>query len=104
MTEQEMNDFADILAEKIFKLIMDRQAELDQQFIDQVKVLDLPIEITLQQDIFGNSRNALDEEILLSEMARLMTLLSSYEEKEQYEKAAIINNKIKHIENKLKNL
>jgi len=104
MTEQEMNDFADILAEKIFKLIMDRQAELDQQFIDQVKASGNDIEITLQQDIFGNSRNALDEEILLSEMARLMTLLSSYEEKEQYEKAAIINNKIKHIENKLKNL
>lgn len=104
MTEQEMNDFADILAEKVFKLIMDRQAELDQQFIDQVKASGHDIELTIQQDVFGNSRNASDEEVLLSEMARLMTLLSSYEEKEQYEKAAIINNKIKHIENKLKNL
>jgi len=104
MTEQEMNDFADILAEKVFKLIMERQEELDQQFIDQVKASGNDIEITLQQDVFGNKHNASDEEILLSEMARLMTLLSSYEEKEQYEKAAIINNKIKHIENKLKNL
>jgi protein-arginine kinase activator protein McsA len=49
-------------------------------------------------------QNASDEEVLLSELARLMTLLSSYEEREQYEKAAIINGKIKHIENKLKNL
>lgn len=104
MTEQEMNDFADILAEKVFKLIMERQAELDQQFIEQVKASGQDIEITLQQDLYVNNRNATEEEVLLAEMARLMTLLSAYEEKEQYEKAAIINNKIKHIENKLSNL
>ena len=104
MTEQEMNDFADILAEKVFKLIMERQAELDQQFIEQVKSSGQEIEITLQQDLYVNNRNATEEEVLLAEMARLMTLLSAYEEKEQYEKAAIISNKIKHIENKLANL
>ena len=104
MTEQEMNDFADILAEKVFKLIMERQAELDQQFIEQVKASGHEIELTLQQDLYVNNRNATEEEVLLAEMARLMTLLSAYEEREQYEKAAIINNKIKHIENKLANL
>ena len=104
MTEQEMNDFADILAEKVFKLIMERQAELDQQFIEQVKASGQEIELTIQQDVFGNQKNATEEEVLLAEMARLMTLLSAYEEKEQYEKAAIISNKIKHIENKLANL
>lgn len=104
MTEQEMNDFADVLAEKVFKLIMERQAELDQQFIEQVKASGHEIELTIQQDVFGNQKNATEEEVLLAEMARLMTLLSAYEEKEQYEKAAIISNKIKHIENKLANL
>ena len=104
MTEQEMNDFADILAEKVFKLIMDRQAELDQQFIDQVKASGHEIELTIQQDVFGNSRNATEEEVLLAEIARLMTLLSAYEDKEQYEKAAIIKRKIEHIENKLNKL
>jgi hypothetical protein len=34
-------------------------------------------------------------------MARLMTLLSAYEEKGQYEKCAIIQNKIDRINNKL---
>ena len=104
MTEQEMNDFADILAEKVFKLIMDRQAELDQQFIDQVKASGHDIELTIQQDVFGNQRNATEEEVLLAEIARLMTLLSAYEDKEQYEKAAIIKRKIEHIENKLNKL
>lgn len=104
MTEQEMNDFADILAEKVFKLIMSRQAELDEQFIEQVKASGHDIELTIQQDVFGNRKNATEEEVLLAEIARLMTLLSAYEDKEQYEKAAIIKRKIEHIENKLNKL
>ena len=44
------------------------------------------------------------EDLILSEIARLTTLLSSYEEDEHYEAAAIILNKIKHLEKKLKNL
>ena len=44
------------------------------------------------------------EELLLAEMARLMTLLSSYEEKEQYEKAAIVKRKIEILQNKLDKL
>jgi hypothetical protein len=104
MTEQEMNDFADILAEKVFKLIMERQGELDQQFIDQVKASGQDIELAIQQDVFGNQKNATEEEVLLAEIARLMTLLSAYEDKEQYEKAAIIKRKIEHIENKLNKL
>lgn len=104
MTEQEMNDFADILAEKVFKLIMERQGELDKQFIEQVKASGQDIELTIQQDVFGNQKNATEEEVLLAEIARLMTLLSAYEDKEQYEKAAIIKRKIEHIENKLNKL
>ena len=104
MTEEEMDKFSDLLANKIFKLIMDRQAELDQQFIEQVKASGQDIEITLQKDIFGNQGNASDEEMLLAEMARLMTLLQAYEEREQYEKAAIIKNKIDKITDKLNRL
>ena len=104
MTEEEMDKFSDLLAEKVFKLIMNRQADLDQQFIEQVKASGQDIEITLQQDVFGNQGNASDEEVLLAELARLMTLLEVYEDKEQYEKAAIIKNKIDRIENKIRNL
>ena len=49
-------------------------------------------------------RQVSEEELLLSEIARLMTLLSSYEDREQYEKAAIIKNKIDKLKNKLDNL
>lgn len=103
MNKEEMNDFADIMAEKVFQLIMERQKELDAQFIEQVKQSGADVEVSLQP-YFGMQQNASDEEVLLSELARLMTLLSSYEEREQYEKAAIIKNKIERLENKLKNL
>ena len=42
-----------------------------------------------------------EEELLVGELARLMTLLNTYEDKEEYEKAAIIKNKIDKINNKL---
>lgn len=45
-----------------------------------------------------------EEQILLAELAKLMTLLSSYLEQEEYQKCAVIQNKIKRIENKLNKL
>ena len=44
------------------------------------------------------------EEDLLAELARCMTLLNRALDKEEYEKCEILKNKIKAIENKLKNL
>ena len=45
-----------------------------------------------------------EEEILISELARLNTILMMLEEKEEYRKAAIILKKINRIEQKLNNL
>jgi protein-arginine kinase activator protein McsA len=44
------------------------------------------------------------EQMLLAELARLMTLLSSYLEREEYDKCAILQNKIKIIEKKIERL
>ena len=45
-----------------------------------------------------------EEEDLLAELARSMTLLDKYLKEEQYEKCELLKNKIKIIEKKLKNL
>ena len=45
-----------------------------------------------------------DEEELLAELARCMTLLDKYLKAEQYEKCELMKKKIKTIETKLKNL
>tara|TARA_Y100000004_G_scaffold16856_1_gene17435 strand:+ start:41 stop:274 length:234 start_codon:yes stop_codon:yes gene_type:complete len=44
------------------------------------------------------------EEDLLAELARCMTLLNRALDREEYEKCEILKNKIRTIENKLKNL
>ena len=44
------------------------------------------------------------EEELLAELARCMTLLNRALDREEYEKCEILKNKIRRIENKLKNL
>ena len=43
------------------------------------------------------------EAVMLAELARLTTLLTIYEEQEEYEKCAILKNKIRIINKKLKN-
>ena len=45
-----------------------------------------------------------EEEDLLAELAKCMTLLDKYLKAEQYEKCEVMKNKIKSIEKKLKNL
>ena len=45
-----------------------------------------------------------EEEDLLAELAKCMTLLDKYLKAEEYEKCEVMKNKIKLIEKKLKNL
>jgi len=89
MTEQEMEKLANLVVNKLIA----KQQEYDEQF-----------HVDLQEtmsDNMGHARHVTEEELLLAEIARLMTLLSSYEDKEQYEKAAIIKNKIDKLTKKL---
>ena len=92
MTEKEIDKLADLIADKLIA----KQKEYDEQF-----------HIDLQEtmaDGFGNVKRVSEEELLLSEIAKLMTLLSSYEAKEQYEKAAIVKNKLDQLKNRLDEL
>jgi len=45
-----------------------------------------------------------NEEILISELARLNTILCMLEETEQFEKCAIVKNRIRNVEATLKNM
>jgi predicted RecB family endonuclease len=81
MTNKELKKLAKLVAEYIVQEIEIRQ--LDELFMDS---LDDPYEL------------------LMGELARLMTLLASYEDSEQYEKAAIINNKISKLQKQIEKL
>jgi methyl coenzyme M reductase beta subunit len=81
MTDNQIKKLAKLIADEMFKLI-------------EIKQLD---------ELFVNSLND-PYELLIAELARLMTLLASYEESEQYEKAAIIKNKIDKLQNQIEKL
>ena len=92
MTNKEIDKLAELIADKLIA----KQKEYDEQFhIDLHQTM---------SDNMGSARNVSQEELLLAELARLMTLLSSYEDKEQYEKAAVIARKIQDLKNKLDEL
>ncbi len=94
MTEQELEFLATKIADLVVEGLIKKQQEWDQQFTNDV------------EQMFGGGYIQMqdEEQLLLAELARLMTLLSQYEESEQYEKASIVNNKIRMIQNKLSKL
>ena len=91
MTEKEMNKLADLI---ITKLEI-KQAQWDDEFHSSV------------QDLYGkeSSKEAFimtEEEALIGELARLQTLLMIFENKEEYEKAAILLSKLNAVKSKLR--
>jgi hypothetical protein len=73
-------------------------------YIDQLAELVFQRIITKYGDIYPLNFVTDREEILIGELARLNTALNMLEERQEYEKCAIVKNRIRNIENKLKNL
>ena len=96
MTESDIEKLAIRVAELVLDGLLEKQKEWDQQFTADVG--------KLMRNELGTPNLVSQEELILAEMARLMTLMASYEEKEQYEKAAIVKRKIEILQNKLNNL
>ena len=86
MTDKEKEDIADI----VIKKMLEAKAKMEDDLFNINDVLFTLLNTQLTE-----------EELLVGELARLMTLLNVYEEKEEYEKASIIKNKIDKINNKL---
>ena len=90
MTNEELK----ILAELLFDKLMERQEEYDREFEENV------------QDMFKAGFTAeiklTEEELMIGELARLQTLMMLYENKEEYEKAAVLLKKVNDIKKKLR--
>jgi protein-arginine kinase activator protein McsA len=91
MTKKEMNQLADMI---IAKLEI-KQAEWDEEFHSSIA------------DLYGNEKHKeafimSEEEMLIGELARLQTILMIYENKEEYEKAAVVLSKLQSIKSKLR--
>ena len=93
MNEEDINKIADRVANIVIDYLESKQEEWNSEFITQVE--------NSKHDIFGNIRFATEHEILTNELEKLEKLLANYLDAENYEKAAIINEKIKNLRKKL---
>jgi len=93
-------DAIEKLAQLLFDKIMEKQEQADIEYADQIQQLynnGYVIEKSKDNDMDGLS----DEEKLVGELARLQTIMMIFEDKEEYEKASMIQKKIKVINKKL---
>ena len=96
MNEEEIERLADLL----FDRIMIRQEESDREYAEQIMKLakdgyvvdDITDKLELNQ-----------EEKLVGELAKMQTIMMILEDREEYEKAAFIQKKIRNINKKLNN-
>ena len=96
MTEDEIQRLADLLFDKI----MEQQEQADIEYAEQIqKLYKTGYTISDVTDKLGMN----EEEKLVGELARLQTIMMILEDKEEYEKAAMIQKKIEVINFKLNN-
>ena len=90
MTDKEL----EILAELLFDKLMQRQEEYDIEFEQNVQ--------EMFKAGFAAELKLTEEELMIGELARLQTLMMLYENKEEYEKAAVLLKKVNNIKKRLR--
>ena len=94
MTEDEINKLADLLYDKI----MEKQEIADEEYAQQMaRLMGQGYIIEDVTDKLGIN----EEEKLVGELAKMQTIMMILEDREEYEKAAVILKKIKNINKKL---
>ena len=101
MKEDEIERLANLLFDKI----MEKQEQADQEYHEQIqKLVNNGYQISsVQAEKYKDELGLNQEESLVGELARLQTIMMIFEDKEEYEKAAMILKKIEKINDKLNN-
>ena len=93
-------DAIEKLAQLLFDKIMEKQEQADIEYADQIQsLMNNGYVINDITDKLGIN----EEEKLVGELAKMQTIMMILEDKEEYEKAAIILKKINTINRKLNN-
>ena len=93
-------DAIEKLAQLLFDKIMEKQEQADIEYADQIQGL---MNNGYVIDDITNKLGINEEEKLVGELAKMQTIMMILEDKEEYEKAAIILKKINVINRKLNN-
>tara|TARA_R110002020_G_scaffold129807_1_gene290387 strand:+ start:108 stop:425 length:318 start_codon:yes stop_codon:yes gene_type:complete len=96
------DDAIEKLAQLLFDKIMEKQEQADEEYHDQItKLMNNGYSISNVQKKYKDDLDLNDEERLVGELAKMQTIMMILEDKEEYEKAAIILKKINVINRKL---
>ena len=98
-------DAIEKLAQLLFDKIMERQEQADIEYHEQIqKLMNEGYSISANQaEKYKDELGLNQEERFVGELARLQTIMMIFEDKEEYEKAAMILKKIDKINEKLNN-
>jgi uncharacterized protein YllA (UPF0747 family) len=97
-------DAIEKLAQLLFDKIMEKQEQADIEYADQIQsLMNNGYSISNVQQKYKDELGLNQEERLVGELARLQTIMMIFEDKEEYEKAAMILKKIDKINFKLNN-
>jgi hypothetical protein len=91
MTNEEMEKFADLIVDKL----IGKQKELDKEFIQDLELANVPIEVHQKID---------QKDKIIMEITRLNVLLFDLEKKQDYELAIKCSQKITDLKNLLKDI
>jgi polyhydroxyalkanoate synthesis regulator phasin len=95
MTEEEMDKFAEIVAEKVINKIKKNQEEWDKQFQEEMQDMEAG---------FYEAKKLTDKDKLREEIQKLVTLRAECIESERYESVADIEKKIVEVTKRYNNL
>ena len=113
MTKKEIIDLAKELLVNMNKTPLEMDATMDDEMLDVLSAKITARFVSLRELTMWHDRlhvtqvdwdyiDMTEEEELLAELAKLMTLMNLYTEKEEYEKCSILKGRIKDIKRKLK--
>ena len=114
MTKKEIKDLAKELLSQMNNTPLQMDATMDDEMLNELsaKVVARLVQLEQLTNWLDTSRymsevdweylDTTEEEELLSELAKLMTLMNLFTEKEEYEKCALLKTRIKNIKRKLK--
>ena len=114
MTKKEIKDLAKELLNSMNKTPLEMDASMSDEVLDALSAKITARFVSLRELTMWHDRlhnltqvdwdyiDMTEEENLLSELAKLMTLMNLYTDKEQYEKCSLLKARIKDIKRKLK--
>ena len=114
MTKKEIKDLAKELLSTMNKTPLEMDVAMDDKSLDVLSAKIVARLVQLKElTMWHNKLHSLtqvdwdyidmtDEEELLSELAKLMTLMNLYTDKEEYEKCSLLKARIKDIKYRLK--